>query len=58
MSDEKSTKNIAGLMFVGCMFVGAGLGLFFGHVAAGGALGMGVGFLAMGVVWANYRNRG
>ena len=29
------------------MFIGAGLGYIFGNVQAGGALGMGVGFLAM-----------
>ncbi len=40
-------KQFSGLIFVGCMFIGGGLGLLFGRPEVGGAVGMGIGFLAM-----------
>ncbi len=40
-------KSFSGLIFVGCMFIGGGLGLLFGRPEVGGAVGMGIGFLAM-----------
>ena len=49
MSEEKG-KEIAGLVFVACMFIGAGIGLLFGRPDVGGAIGMGIGFLLMGVL--------
>lgn len=58
MSDKtKSGSAIGGVIFVGCMFLGAGLGMLFGKVAVGGAMGMGVGFIGMGLIWAVYKNR-
>lgn len=39
-----------GLLFVGCMFIGAGLGLLVNRPDVGGALGMGIGFIAMAFV--------
>ncbi len=39
-----------GLLFVASMFIGAGLGLAFDRPDVGGAIGMGVGFLAMALV--------
>jgi len=39
-----------GLLLVGCMFIGSGLGLAVDQVAVGGALGLGVGFIAMALV--------
>ena len=52
-----STKNkedreeiIGGLLFIACMFIGAGIGMLFGHTAPGGAIGMGVGFLLMALI--------
>jgi len=47
-SDEKHA--IGGLVFVACMFIGAGIGLIFGRPDAGGAIGMGFGFLLMGLI--------
>ncbi len=48
---RKKGKNIGGLVFVGCMFIGAGIGMAMGKVAVGGAIGMGVGFLGMAASW-------
>jgi len=39
-----------GLLFVGCMFIGAGLGLVVNRPDVGGAIGMGIGFIAMAFV--------
>ena len=39
--EDKKSEN----MFVGCMFVGMGLGLLFGHIPAGTIIGMGGGFI-------------
>lgn len=53
---EKSGSSIGGVLFVGFMFVGAGIGMIFDQVAIGGAIGMGLGFIVMGLVWAVYKN--
>ena len=37
--------TVTGKIFVGCMFVGIGIGMFFGETGAGTMLGMGVGFI-------------
>lgn len=48
MANSKNKKeDVSGLLFVGCMFIGAGIGFLTGHLVVGGAIGMGVGFLAM-----------
>jgi len=39
-----------GLIFVALMFIGAGIGLLFGRPDVGGAIGMGLGFLAMAII--------
>lgn len=52
---KKNTSTIAGVFFVGCMMIGLGLGLFFGKTAIGVIIGLGVGFIAMGGVYAFYR---
>ncbi len=57
MEKKKSGASIGGIVFVGCMFIGAGIGMAMGKVQVGGAIGMGVGFLAMAGTWAYYRDR-
>ena len=41
VKDNKKKNNI----FLGCMFVGIGLGFVFDNVVAGTMIGMGVGFI-------------
>ena len=48
-------ERVSGLLFVALMFIGAGIGLLFGRPDVGGAVGMGVGFLAMAFIKAKYR---
>ncbi len=57
MEKQKNGSSIGGVVFVGCMFIGAGLGMAYGKVQVGGAIGMGIGFLAMAATWAYYRNK-
>ena len=45
-NDNKEKNKIAGTVFVGCMFLGMGIGFFIGKLVAGMFIGMGVGFLA------------
>ena len=51
-AEEKrhEVRHFAGLAFVACMFIGAGIGLLFGRPDVGGCIGMGVGFLLMGLI--------
>jgi len=48
-------RDISGLVFVALMFIGAGIGLLFERPDVGGAVGMGLGFLAMAYIRAKYR---
>ena len=48
--NKKSTYGIGGLLFVGFMFLGMGLGYIFNDRNTGMYIGMGVGFIAMGIL--------
>lgn len=53
-TETTNQKNkVTGVLFVGCMFIGMGIGFLTQHVVAGLFIGMGVGFLAS----ADYRAR-
>jgi len=54
---KKSGLAIGGVVFVGCIILGAGIGMLYDAVAAGGAIGLGIGFIGMGGIWAYYRNK-
>ena len=54
---KKSGSAIGSVVLVGCAFIGAGIGKLFEHSKSGLAIGIGIGFLAMGVIWAYYRNK-
>jgi len=64
ISSSKTTKNnikngssVGGMLCVGCMFLGAGVGKVYGDIATGGLLGMGIGFVIMGITWAYYSKK-
>jgi len=44
-----------GIVFVGCMFLGAGIGMIFNSEEIGGAIGMGVGFISMAIIRFKYK---
>ena len=55
--EEKERKEevwkvwtFAGLVFVACIFFGPGAGLLFGRPDVGACIGVGVGFLAVGII--------
>ena len=53
---EKEKKSIkketaGGLLFVGCMFIGMGLGFMLGNMVSGLFIGMGCGFVAFGITY-------
>ncbi|EEL60148.1 hypothetical protein [Bacillus toyonensis] len=44
---ERPNWGIGGLVFVGCMFLGGGVGSMLGGTQTGWLIGMGTGFLGM-----------
>lgn len=53
--DTQSNKNkLAGAIFVGCMFIGIGLGMFFKQMTVGIMIGMGVGFIGSAIARAKF----
>ncbi len=55
--NAKMGTSIGGVLFVGCMFIGAAIGMMYNALPIGAAFGMGVGFIALGVTWAYYTKR-
>jgi putative effector of murein hydrolase LrgA (UPF0299 family) len=49
-TEKRNTVINEGTIFVGCMFIGLGLGFLFGAVTPGVLIGMGVGFISMSFV--------
>lgn len=49
INNNKEKDKIGGLLFVGCMFIGMGIGQYEGATGTGTLIGLGVGFLAMAV---------
>jgi hypothetical protein len=54
-NNRKNEFAIGGLLFIGFMFLGAGIGMLYNDTRSGGAIGIGVGFIAMGLVKAFYK---
>lgn len=44
--NKKDGNHTGSYIFVGCMFIGMGIGMAFGNTGIGLFIGMGVGFLA------------
>ena len=53
---ENKGSKVGGLLFVGCMFIGAGIGMLYDNVKVGGAIGMGVGFIAMAIAYLTVKD--
>jgi len=50
MKKEKSrAENIGGLFFVGSLMIGVGLGIYYNNTAVGALIGLGVGFILLGL---------
>lgn len=49
---KNNSSTIGGVVFVGFMFIGLAMGMLYNNTAVGILLGLGVGFVAMGIVWA------
>jgi len=56
--NEIKNRSISpwGVFLPGCMFLGMGLGYVFGSVKAGLLIGMGAGFILVGISWMRSRN--
>lgn len=52
METQNNNTKIAGAFFIGCMFVGIGIGMYFDKVSVGTLVGMGVGFIASAIAKA------
>ena len=50
MSDEKREHKWSWEIFMACMFIGLGLGMFFDESGAGVIFGMGIGFLLSALI--------
>jgi len=46
-SSGDNSKKVGGLLFVGCLFLGIGIGMYLENPKVGTMIGLGVGFLVM-----------
>jgi len=46
---EADKPGLASFVFVGCLIIGLGVGIGFGFMPAAIIIGLGVGFIAMGI---------
>jgi len=44
---KRKEDDISGLAFVGCLFLGLGIGMLYGNAGGGVLLGLGAGFIVM-----------
>ncbi len=56
-SKKNNSSTVGGVVLVGCMFIGIGLGMLYHQTAIGVMIGLGVGFIGMGLVWAIMREK-
>nr|WP_294938731.1 hypothetical protein [uncultured Flavobacterium sp.] len=54
METQNNRNKLAGAIFVGCMFIGIGLGMYFHQMTVGIMIGMGVGFIASAFARAKF----
>jgi len=54
---KKKKEDASGLVFVGSLFIGLALGMFYGNVAVGALSGLGVGFILMALVSILLKNK-
>lgn len=52
METQKNNNKIAGAIFIGCMFIGMGIGMYIGKMTVGIMVGMGVGFIGSAIARA------
>lgn len=50
MAKNNFEYNLAGLAFMGCVFVGIGIGIWLDNTAAGAAIGAVPGLVAMAII--------
>lgn len=56
---KKSILPILIFVFIGCLLFGAGIGNAFDAIEtdAGATMGMGIGFISIGIIWLKSRNK-
>jgi len=47
---EKNRAGLSSFIFVGCIIIGLGVGIGFNFMPAALLIGLGVGFIAMGII--------
>ena len=48
-NESRPWSNLGSGIFIGCMFVGMGIGMYIDKVSIGTLIGMGVGFIASAI---------